>query len=37
MARFFAENRYKHEAMVDNEPVLFEVLDISTKVSLVVD
>lgn len=27
------ENRYRHEAMVDNEPVLFEVLDISTKVS----
>lgn len=28
-----AENRYKHEAMVDGEPVLFEILDTCPKVS----
>lgn len=28
-----SENRYRYEAMVENEPVLFEILDISTKVS----
>lgn len=27
-----AENRYKHEAMVDGEPVLFEILDTCPKV-----
>lgn len=26
------ENRYKHEAMVDGEPVLFEILDTCPKV-----
>lgn len=29
---FIAENRYKHEAMVDSEPVLFEILDTCPKV-----
>lgn len=29
----FAENRYKHEAMVDNEPILFEILDTCPKVN----
>lgn len=29
---FFAENRYKHEAMVDGEPILFEILDTCPKV-----
>lgn len=28
------ENRYKHEAMVDGEPVLFEILDTCPKVEL---
>lgn len=31
---WFAENRYKHEAMVDGEPVLFEILDTCPKVVL---
>lgn len=30
---FITENRYKHEAMVDAEPVLFEILDTCPKVS----
>lgn len=29
---FIAENRYKHEAMVDGEPILFEILDTCPKV-----
>lgn len=29
---FFTENRYKHEAMVDGEPILFEILDTCPKV-----
>lgn len=29
----YIENRYKHEAMVDSEPVLFEILDTCPKVS----
>jgi len=28
------ENRYKHEAMVDGEPVLFEILDTCPKVNI---
>jgi len=28
----FAENRYKHEMMVDGEPVIFEILDACPKV-----
>lgn len=28
------ENRYKHEAMVDGEPVLFEILDTCPKVGI---
>ena len=27
-----AENRYKHEVLVDGEPVLFEILDTCPKV-----
>lgn len=30
---YIAENRYKHEAMVEGEPVLFELLDTCPKVS----
>lgn len=30
----FSENRYKHEMMVDGEPVIFEILDTCPKVSL---
>lgn len=29
------ENRYKHEAMVDGEPILFEILDTCPKVPLI--
>ena len=28
----YTENRYKHEAMVNGEPVLFEILDTCPKV-----
>lgn len=31
--RISPENRYRHEAMVDGEPVLFEILDTCPKVS----
>ena len=27
-----AENRYKHEAMINGEPVIFEILDTCPKV-----
>lgn len=29
----FSDNRYKHEVLVDGEPVLFEILDTCPKVS----
>lgn len=29
---FFSENRYKHEVLVDGEPILFEILDTCPKV-----
>lgn len=31
------ENRYKHESMVDGEPVLFEILDTCPKVDVLTD
>lgn len=30
----FLENRYKHEVLVDGEPILFEILDTCPKVIL---
>lgn len=32
MQNSLLENRYKHEAMVDGEPILFEILDTCPKV-----
>ncbi len=32
----YIENRYKHEAMVNGEPVLFEILDSCPKVSFMI-
>jgi Ras-like protein family protein 11A len=29
-----AENRYKHEVLVDGEPILFEILDTCPKVRI---
>ena len=29
---YFVENRYKHEVLVDGEPILFEILDTCPKV-----
>ena len=31
-SKFYLENRYKHEAMINNEAVLFEILDSCPKV-----
>lgn len=32
-SNLFLETRYKHEVMVDGEPILFEILDTCPKVS----
>lgn len=33
-SNLFLETRYKHEVMVDGEPILFEILDTCPKVSM---
>lgn len=30
-----ADTRYKHEVLVDNDPILFEILDICPKVGTI--